>query len=1305
MASQPIQDLSVRLSLDDKLSAELRAAAAVLAAQGRGMAQALQPAQDALVRFDKDGRASLERLAVGAQQSAAAVAKSVAGIERTVESADLGGNLGAGFEKSAQGVSLLDASSAKLLGTLTGLAGGLLSVGQAVQFVGDAFADARRFEDAFARIQLDLDLSAEAARGLSESIEKLAAQRSLPILDVLQAARKAIQEGAGSEAEVLQVLGASLDLVQARLATVPESISLLTARLGALQESEAAAGREAATLSVLLEKSGTSAQALESGLSRILPKARDIGASARDVDTLFLALRNGGRTAEASFAAIEGFLNEAFTDEGQAKFREFGLNFSRAEIAARGLVPLLQEAAERFGDNEKSLAALSSKGGGLSRILLTFADGTSSVANAVRDLDGALQTLEDRAAKGADGIDAIFKRFESRYEQFKLESGRAIAQVFASELARFEIAAEALGEVGVKIPGFETGAERKAEIEERTLQALSNQGDQAARLTLELRQAQAQAAELQASIAGIESAKDRSGSFLLPFTPAFEASAEALDKLKAQAALAQSRVESLGAAIAALKSPEAPIEVRFEPLFDFRDSALSEDVLKFQALASKALASVSLPPLEVGVTVGLPENVEKAAAGLRELLEKSTLTKAELEAAKEYFAVIGAGAAAQAQSEQLLAQLRARSLDGLERQTAESGILLAGIEKQIAALQAEGVAVDALRAAFQALAEAEKRRLSDAGSAQAKQLADQRAALGERVDSLGGNLSTDLDAQFRAIDERVRAATREIDKFRDARIRAGTATPEELAGLDALTAKAIGLGAALKGDARTDLGRQLADSIRDVEGAVLGLGKGLQTGLDGTFADIDERVQGVLDRIQKAREDGAKAGTLTPIDAAKLDDAAVKARLLGDALKFDAQTEQAREFLSVLADIGRQAQSGALAGLSDPAKQLGQLGIDLTAAQDEARRNVLEQQVRFGFDDEEVKRLTTQATDALRQEFEAEQNRLVLDFVLRPQVDIEAEKLRDELEKKLAPIAAQIQATIAAARADGIVDEGEAAAIAAGFDQARIAAEAFRKEIERGSDAFEKGFSSTLTDRVKAATDEFAQGAALAARGFDALGNSLGDAFLSIVDGSKSAKEAFQDFVKSFLTQLAQILTQQLAFSLIGGVVGGGTAAAGGIFAEGGIMAGEMQPPRAFAQGGIMPGSMRAMGDLSNAGKSLPTMHYALGGVARTPQMAVFAEKPGMAEAFVPLPGPDRGIPVEFKNAPTSGRAEQAEANVVQNSVAVTFTIQALDGASVREIIAREARTIENLVAAAVSNGSNRGLTESVRAAGNPSRG
>ncbi len=79
------------------------------------------------------------------------------------------------------------------------------------------------------------------------------------------------------------------------------------------------------------------------------------------------------------------------------------------------------------------------------------------------------------------------------------------------------------------------------------------------------------------------------------------------------------------------------------------------------------------------------------------------------------------------------------------------------------------------------------------------------------------------------------------------------------------------------------------------------------------------------------------------------------------------------------------------------------------------------------------------------------------------------------------------------------------------------------------------------------------------------LATGLGDAMFEIVDGTKSAKEAFEDFARTFLRDIAKMILQQIALNAVrsafGGFSGGGAvgAAGGGYIgaAEGGYITGK----------------------------------------------------------------------------------------------------------------------------------------------------
>ena len=112
------------------------------------------------------------------------------------------------------------------------------------------------------------------------------------------------------------------------------------------------------------------------------------------------------------------------------------------------------------------------------------------------------------------------------------------------------------------------------------------------------------------------------------------------------------------------------------------------------------------------------------------------------------------------------------------------------------------------------------------------------------------------------------------------------------------------------------------------------------------------------------------------------------------------------------------------------------------------------------------------------------------------------------------------------------------------------------------------------------------------------------------------------------------------------------------------------------SHGGFLPGGF------------MPTRSYAMGGVATSPQMAIFAERPGMAEAFVPLPDGKR-IPVALND----GRSGSGGGHTIQ----ITINANAIDAQGMDQVLQERARTIGDIVAGQIASGENRSLRTTPR--------
>lgn len=132
---------------------------------------------------------------------------------------------------------------------------------------------------------------------------------------------------------------------------------------------------------------------------------------------------------------------------------------------------------------------------------------------------------------------------------------------------------------------------------------------------------------------------------------------------------------------------------------------------------------------------------------------------------------------------------------------------------------------------------------------------------------------------------------------------------------------------------------------------------------------------------------------------------------------------------------------------------------------------------------------------------------------------------------------------------------------------------------------------------------------------FDSLASNMTSAFTALIDGTKTAKQAFADMAVSILTDIAQMIAKMLVMRLLMSAFGGTSFGNFlGIPAPGARYGGVMEPP-SRRYGGV----------------TQPPPGYARGGIARGSDAGYPAILHG-TEAVVPLPN-NRSIPVDLKGA------------------------------------------------------------------------
>ena len=177
------------------------------------------------------------------------------------------------------------------------------------------------------------------------------------------------------------------------------------------------------------------------------------------------------------------------------------------------------------------------------------------------------------------------------------------------------------------------------------------------------------------------------------------------------------------------------------------------------------------------------------------------------------------------------------------------------------------------------------------------------------------------------------------------------------------------------------------------------------------------------------------------------------------------------------------------------------------------------------------------------------------------------------------------------------------------------------------------------------------------------IADSMGDAFMSVVDGTKSVKDAFKDMARAIIKQLFEVLVVQRLV----GTVGSGNVAGTGL-------------------AGLLSGTLfSANGNVFSGGSHVKA--YANGGVVGGP---TFFPMTGGKTGLMGEAGPEAIMPL--KRGPNGKLGVQAEGgsqgNVVVNQ---SFNFQANGDDSVKRIIAEAAPRIADLTQRQIMDSRRRG--------------
>jgi TP901 family phage tail tape measure protein/lambda family phage tail tape measure protein len=160
------------------------------------------------------------------------------------------------------------------------------------------------------------------------------------------------------------------------------------------------------------------------------------------------------------------------------------------------------------------------------------------------------------------------------------------------------------------------------------------------------------------------------------------------------------------------------------------------------------------------------------------------------------------------------------------------------------------------------------------------------------------------------------------------------------------------------------------------------------------------------------------------------------------------------------------------------------------------------------------------------------------------------------------------------------------------------------------------------------------QGESNAVAVYDIMKKSTGQMSDAIANFVTTGKLHFKQLVASILSDVARMLATRAMTQFLGYIVG---AATGGFGGGGTAVNGS-------AGTASIPSTMAAWGHVMTGAGPMRLRKYANGGIARTPQMAIYGEG-SRSEAYVPLPD-GRRIPVDLQGAGGGGTTIMANVTV-----------------------------------------------------------
>lgn len=267
----------------------------------------------------------------------------------------------------------------------------------------------------------DLDALTAQVQALSREFGGTAATQAKALYEIIAA-------GVSDSTQAMEVLSTANKLAIGGLADVETAASGLVATLNSYGLAADQATRVSDAFFVAAAAGNATIEELASTIGSVAPLAASTGVSIEELAASVGALTAGGLTTSQAMTQVQSMLTAVVKPTAQAAkaAEELGVNFSTAEIRAKGFTTWLQEVSAAAGGNETVLAQLFGRVEGLQGVLAltgnqaeAFTAALSSMTESAGATERAFERLSDTPAQRME-------RFRASVDGLKVAIGNVV---------------------------------------------------------------------------------------------------------------------------------------------------------------------------------------------------------------------------------------------------------------------------------------------------------------------------------------------------------------------------------------------------------------------------------------------------------------------------------------------------------------------------------------------------------------------------------------------------------------------------------------------------------------------------------------------------------------------------------------------------------------------------------------------------------------------------------------------------------------------------------------------------------------